>query len=347
MRKVLLVFLLGLSWWNWSCKENRLHVDVSEVPFEAQIFRLDSVFFETPDANLPTVLDQLIQKDSTFINQYFLGALNFGYYPFKVNMKDSLLVFAKDSMAREIYKMGKVVFGDGKNIKEKLTLASRHFLYHFPKRNIPRYVMYTTGSTYFAVGNSFGSYPYPDAIGVAIDAYLGPKYHWMYQSNVKLNLYQIRSMSPEYLVPSALRSLIDFHFPMPEPSGFLARALEEGKRYYALDACLPDEPDSIRLTYTAQQTEWIEKNQGAMWEYFISRKLLFSNDQRVIAEFFMDGPFTNADGVPQECPPKLGAYLGWKVISSFMEKHKDYSLEKMMAENRYEWLLKESGYKPK
>lgn len=338
----LLVFSVVIS-----CKNNRLKVDVSEVSVTANFDRLDSFLFETPAEKFGEALEVKIKTDSAWMHQYFLGALNFGYYPFKVPIKDSLMVFANDSMAREIYGMVKKEFGDLQKVKEEITNACRYLRYHFPKIMVPRFVFYTHGSSTFALGNSFGTFAYPNAIGISLDGFLGKAAAKMYESNMKLNLYQIRTMAPEYVVVAAIRSLCNFHFPSMEEGNFLGRAIEEGKRQYILDAMLPDVHDSIKLSFTSAQFAWMEKNQAAMWEYFITRKLLFVSDHRKISDFFIEGPFTNAEGVPQACPPRLGAYLGWRIVSAYMNRHPQVTLPQFMKETRYEYVLKESEYKPK
>ena len=47
-------------------------------------------------------------------------------------------------------------------------------------------------------------------------------------------------------------------------------------------------------------------------------------------KYTQPAPFTN--GYSQEFSPgRLGVYMGWKIVSSFMKAHKDSSLQDLMS----------------
>ena len=62
--------------------------------------------------------------------------------------------------------------------------------------------------------------------------------------------------------------------------------------------------------------------------------------------FLTDGPFTSADGIPQESAPMIGVYTGYKIIENYADKS-GASLEEIMNETDWDKILKESKYRPK
>jgi uncharacterized protein YjaZ len=72
---------------------------------------------------------------------------------------------------------------------------------------------------------------------------------------------------------------------------------------------------------------------------------LFSPDPLVIRKFIQDGPFTA--GMPEGAPAMLGKWAGWQIVRSYMNKHRDVSLEQLFKTTDSQVILSESGYKPK
>jgi hypothetical protein len=60
-----------------------------------------------------------------------------------------------------------------------------------------------------------------------------------------------------------------------------------------------------------------------------------------------DGPFTLANGVPQKSAPRLGEYIGWKIVKSYLDAHPEVDLPTLLRNKDYQQILNESQYKPK
>ena len=57
-----------------------------------------------------------------------------------------------------------------------------------------------------------------------------------------------------------------------------------------------------------------------------------------------DAPFTAP--VSQDSPGRLGTWLGWQIVDSYMKKNQNIGLKNLMDENNYQKILEESGFKP-
>jgi uncharacterized protein YjaZ len=62
--------------------------------------------------------------------------------------------------------------------------------------------------------------------------------------------------------------------------------------------------------------------------------------------YFNDGPFTIANGVPQESAPAIGVYVGYKMIEKYMKDNPNISLQELMFNNNWDQLFKEIAYRP-
>ena len=71
--------------------------------------------------------------------------------------------------------------------------------------------------------------------------------------------------------------------------------------------------------------------------------LLFSKDEDPIRRLVQEAPFSNPF---KNSPGRIGAFIGWRIIVSYMEKHPEISLNQLMQETNSRAILDKSGYKP-
>ena len=76
----------------------------------------------------------------------------------------------------------------------------------------------------------------------------------------------------------------------------------------------------------------------------MDKRDLFKTESLVISSYLNDGPFTLE--VSQDSPGRLGIWLGWRIVESFMEHNENVSLQELMAEPDAQKILEESYYKP-
>ena len=63
-----------------------------------------------------------------------------------------------------------------------------------------------------------------------------------------------------------------------------------------------------------------------------------------MTKYLNDAPFTS--GMPVESPGRAVVWTGYSIVGKYMQKNKNVSLERLMAEQDYHKILREAGYRP-
>ena len=324
---IFLCFIFSLI--SCTLHEDRLKVDVSgiEVP-PVRVHRYDRALFTIPPGELKNGL-KAIQPEFPF----FLGTdLD---DPSKLADMEAYLANPRNI---EFNKAVQSKFPELTRYDDGLTEAFRHARYHFPEVTLPRFYTYISG----------GDYDYPvrfadSVMIIALDCYLGNDFKPYFSDG--LALYKTQRMTPEQIVPDCMRSLVNVMVPPGMQSlTFLDQVVETGKRLYLLDAFLPSTPEKIKIRYTDEQYDWIMQNESHVWSAIVENQMLYSSDGQNLRTFLADGPFTAAFG--KDSPPRLGEWIGWKIVKAYMDNNPDISMKQMIMERDAQAMLTKSGYKP-
>jgi uncharacterized protein YjaZ len=123
----------------------------------------------------------------------------------------------------------------------------------------------------------------------------------------------------------------------------LNNILYEGKVMYAVRKLLSETPDSLLFGYTSEQFQWCQNNTDIMWTTLIENKLLFSTDELTISKLINPAPFSFST---REAPGRASIWLGYRIIASYMKRHKGVTLEKLLLDSDYQKILNEAKFKP-
>lgn len=339
MRSTFYILIILLTVFLASCHHNRLDIDVSNIQVQPVKFeRLDQELFQLTEANIQEKTKQLNQKYGSFYERYLVQILNNG------GQKDSsyteqVLQFIHDKNMHEAHQEIEKTFSeqDIQNIEQQLTEVTKRFKVFFPKRKLPkRYVTYMSGFNYGVV--------YADStIGLGLEMFMGGN-HPMYQM-LRWPNFLTRRMSKDYIVPTIVWDWSITEFDNAEPvNNLLNHMIFYGKMLYASDALLPNIEDSIKIGYTSKQMEYCKTYEKNLWGYTIKDSKLYQNDLKVVAEFTNDGPFTGA--ISKECPARIGMWIGWQIVRSYMNNNENVTLEELMSETDAQKILSKSKYKP-
>jgi hypothetical protein len=330
MKKILYAaaFLLILP--SCSSPGDRLKVDVSEVGVpEVPIRRYDRDLFRVDPDDLRGGLERLKPQYPFFLN---------------TDLGDTMKLLAmKDYLANErnlaFYKACDSAFPDLGKTAEGLTDAFRHVAWYFPEFRIPRVYSYISG----------GDYQYPvqwadSVMLIALDCYLGKDFPF-YKSD-QLPLYRMQRTDPAYIIPDAMTALYGGLFPAGFPGNtLLYQIVEAGKRILFIDAMMPEAPARLKLGYTPEQYAWASDNEEHIWAAIISNQLLYSTRGQTMRSFLADGPFTAE--FSKDSPPRLGEFIGWKILLQYYEENPSLTLKDLMKEEDAQKVLTLSKYKPR
>jgi len=132
----------------------------------------------------------------------------------------------------------------------------------------------------------------------------------------------------------------------PTDETLLSQMIYAGKGLYLKDLFLPEYSDADKIGYKSEQITWCAENESYMWRYFIERKLLYDTDQKLIPRFIAPAPFSKFYlEIDNESPGRVGSWLGWQIVRSFMENN-EVSLNEMLKMDAKE-IFEKSKYKPK
>ena len=249
-----------------------------------------------------------------------------------------LYEYVTDTQLISISKKTMEVYPDLISEENQLSDAFSRYHYFFPDKKIP--VVYTyISDLYFEkpviVDDS--------VVIIALDVYLGESFT-KYRS-LGLPYYKIRCMTPDNIVVDVMKSLYVANLNhRNKQKTSLDKMIAAGKLLYFLDAVLPDIPDSLKICYTTDQMKWVEENKKNVWAFMVKNKLFYSADYKIQTKLMEDGPFTK--GFSNDSPPRLGIWLGWKIVREYMDKHPNISLESLLKNEDAQVIFNQSGYKP-
>lgn len=118
--------------------------------------------------------------------------------------------------------------------------------------------------------------------------------------------------------------------------------IEDGKFSFFIQKLLPNYALNTILNYDAEQMQWVENNESNIWAYIIQNKLLYDTDRSKYLSLISIGP--ESKGL-HGSPARVGNYIGYKIVESFMKENK-IGLDSLMKIEDNQLILQQSKYKP-
>lgn len=332
--KIFPLLILILSGVTISCKQDKLHVNVSKIQVNITIDRFEKELFSADPSALKDSIPVWQKKYGSFL-QYFSYIVKLG----NINdpaFADRLTLFVSDHTNYLIYKRTMEVYPNVDAFKANLDVAYKHYRYYFPGKPIPHIITYVAGFNQSAItGNSL--------IAMGLDKYLGSN-ETLY-NNAGIYKYLVLNMYPEKLASDCISFWGETEFPFYDSiNNLVTNMIYRGKMMYFTRAMLPDQPDTINWGFSARNLEYCGANEKAMWTKLIEKKYLFRTDRFTIDKFILEGPYTKDFG--RESPARAAVWIGYKIVSAYMAKNSDISLPILMADKDYMKVLNLSSYNP-
>ncbi len=333
LKKISYLFILFVLF--IGCKSNPLDVDVSNIDVDIKYHRFD---LELSNAQSVDDLKSINKK------LYKIGGELYEFYTIEMllagNPKDDSIAyfldyFVKDSMMQLVQTNINETFGDFKTEENKITDAFKHLKYHIKHAMLPTDVI-TYNSTF-----ANGVVSSPTQIGIGLEMYLGSDNKIVKQ--LPYPEYFKAKMDKQYFVSDVCQSWLTANV-IEDQSGdsFLSNLLYWGKILYTMQAMMPNEKPSTIIKYTDLEYEWAEVSEYDIWQFIVEQEWIYSKDIKLIVRYFKEGPTTvGLDG----SPARIGQFLGWKIIQSYMDKNPKVSIVDLIAEKNETKILK--AYKPK
>lgn len=348
MKKVFTLILIVVAL--YACNNNSSKPDVSAIKVHLELKRFDEAFFKLDTNNLEQGFMQLQKDYPKFFPLFISNVLGLG------PMVDSNQLITVGT--KQFLKMNRSVFDTSIKVhqrlsafKEEMEDAFRYITYYYPQYKVPQLIA-TIGpmdalapmSNQMLTPNYMGE----NFIAVSLQFYLGKDFSIYnnagYASSVA-PLYRSKRFSKEYMTADIMNLVIDDIYPdSSNRLPLIERFVEKGKRLHLMSLFLPDQQDSILTGYTQAQLDWCRDNERSVFNYFTQNNLLYEREPALIQNFVNEGPFTQ--GMPEQSPGNIGAYVGWQIVKSYLKKKGTTSPDALMKTTAKQ-IFEASAYRPK
>lgn len=305
----------------FSCKdESKVEEAVAKIPIEFKVERFDRIFWTSKPEDLQKVKAQY---------PYF----------FPSHIPDSILINKlKDPLLKELYSEVQMQYPELGKIETDLEKLFAHVQYYFPKNKTPRVI------TLINEVDTEGRVFYTDTLAlISLDCYLG-KDHRFY---VDFPEFKKPEMERNQILPNLVTSFCYGKIASPTDRTLLSAMIYYGKELYMKDKLIPEYSDADKIGYSDMQIKFCQENEYYMWSNLVENKLLFDSNPKNELRFIKPAPFSRFYiEIDNQTPGRVGQWLGWQIVRSYMENNEDITLEQLLAMDA-KTIFDNSKYKPK
>ncbi|MFY0626433.1 MAG: gliding motility lipoprotein GldB [Reichenbachiella sp.] len=315
----------------FSCIDDRCNQAdfYKEQNVEIEARRLESQLSEFE--NVENVLE-FISKNR-MLADYFLDA---NQYPNDTIIANRMLNLFLDPYIDTLVMESTNYFSDFDEIINELESAYRFIQFNYPEVKIPRVETFVSG-----LYNDM--YVSDSLVIVGLDYFMGM--NGSYHSN-DIPLYIVKRYMRESLAPIVLSFVSnDFNKVDLQHKTLLSEMVNLGKTYYFVSEALPCKPDSLIIGYTSEEIKLAKENQEVIWANIIQNELLYETNHFVKNKFVGESP--NVVEISEKCPGRIGAWVGWEIVRSYMEKNPEVTFKELMNESDAHKIFQLSGFKPR
>ena len=332
-RVIYSILLVGLL---CGCGNKNHYIPKDIEPVEVEIVRFDNAQLAVRSDSVRLDIEQLYADYSAFMPIFVEGILGLPtedttylcetYAQF---LTDTIMGFAQTNAKAQ------ALFANIDTLQETLNtgFSRLHFLY--PEWEIPTLYLFVSGF------NSSVMY-YEDLMGVGVDMYLGSDYPYY---NQVVYDYQKQTMRKACIAGDVLSMYLAYHISYNSKyNRLLEQMIFRGKQLFLLAQLLPNEPAWEVIGYSKEQWDWCVQYEQAIWNRIMQKRDLFKTESNVLSSYMNDGPFTAE--ITQDSPGRLGLWVGWRIVESYMRNNKGVTLHELINENDAQKILEQSFYKP-
>lgn len=305
----------------FGCGKDPLKSDVTKIEFHAEIVNLDSLLVFTPISEVEHKNSRW-KKDLGDPYAYVLGRCIGIASPSDSVVASALEIFRKDTYIAQLEKDIQKEFYPVQTFSNEIDLAFKRIKFHLPKAKLPERVFFA--NTLF-VSSAFAT---ESDMVIGLERYLGAQNKLIQQLPPDVYFKWVTDgMQRKFLQTDLISTWTMTHI-VPEVKGNLAEEMIRwGKILIVAEAALYDSAKELVLRYSKEDYEWALENEYNLWDYLKREELLFKDSEREKMNMINPGPFTV--GLPEKGPDRLGQFLGWRIVHSFLEKN-DVSLQTLI-----------------
>ena len=303
-------------------KEAKQELNISILRYEKDLFSLDMNNLSKEIEKLSKIYPPYLIEQGVWNDSYQLERL--GAY-----LQDTVIITLQKT-AENVVKTD--------DLLQKLQTAFGYYKVFYPNEIIPKIITLIPGLDIEIPS----VYIFDDILYVNVDMYLGADNPY-YRSI--LPLYIAACCDPVFLpIDIFKKAMVYKHLGKAPHTTLLDNMITEGKKLYFTEMMFPDVDERLIIGYSEEKYKWANDYLGNMWNYMIEKNELFGKEYLLIRTYIEEAPFTKPFG--NESPGRTGAFIGWKLIQSYMKNNSDISLQELMQDFDYQKILNSSKFKP-
>ncbi len=294
-----------------NCKSDRFPTDVAGISLKMKFKNLDSLLQTSSDSELISLRNEFKKQKSDVL------AYNISYCLHSNLDNDTAFIngtqrFYSNKFIKLLEK--RIASKNLMNSIVKMNISNgfKRIKVNFPKGKLPK--------TIYQINSSFSSSVFctEDEIAVGIERYLGPETDVIQQLPSQDFYGWIKeSMRKEYIERDVLSAWLMTHYIEETTENYASEMIRWGKILFITKVCLPEISENKILRYNEKQFEWAQNSEKSMWKYLIDNEVLFKIDEETRVNLLNEGPFSI--GLPEESPDRLGQFMGYRIVTKFME----------------------------
>lgn len=319
------------------CHGRFRHPDTSACKQDVRIEPFYQDFFDEADTSVASKIERLSAKYGEYFDTYCARELRIGHVGSEEIESNMKLFLGQKENAEVIATCDSVVAQSGDKQSRRLSDALGCLAYYLPNVSLPEHY-------YFHV-SGFNNKIFVDSayLSVSIEHYLGSDcryYPWL-----EIPMYARRSKNAENIPVDIIKALIYANKPdVSEKDDVLSAMIYQAKVMYATAACFPDVEERSIMGFTEEEWSWCKSAEKDMWGFMAEQKLLYATNPLTKNKLVNEAPFTVYFG--DKSPGRAAIYCAYNIVCSYMDRHKEASIESLFDMGDAQELLIEAKYRP-
>lgn len=319
-----------------ACQHGRSYFPKDLETQDVEIVRFDRALLNVNESTVGQDIRVLYDEYPVFMPLWVEDILGIPSWDTAI-LEQQLPKFLEDTLYgfKQTNALERELFADISDIQKPLNKAFTRIHWLYPEMEIPTLYLFISGFV-------TPIFMEDDLIGIGADMYLGSDYEYY---NRVVYEYQKQTMRKECIPVDVVSAYLFRTLPYTSTkSRLLDQMIYRGKVMYLTAQLFDDLPGYEVMGWTKDQWKWCERNEEAIWHLVMDKRDLFKTESLVLTSYLNDGPFTSE--VSQDSPGRLGIWLGWRIVESYMAHNKNVTLQELMAEPDAQKILELSFYKP-
>lgn len=358
-----LLILIGILALVTSCGEKKdLGPDLSTIDLDVPVSRIDLAMANAtrslvPEAGIAEYMDVYTKYLKPYRDPfYFIAGVNMidlkrirvGADSLSNGQRDSATAFQlggllADSAMQSLVDSVQLRYPEGQELRTRLEPVMKRYHYYFPEVQVPR--LYTHINGYDPSGNPATIdqfFPGPGFLSIGLHYFMGNDFDW-YSPNIPKYIKQ--RFTPEYLDVMLAHELATGTVQPLDPTSqtsLLEAMVQQGVQHYVVEKLLPTTADSMIMLYSDMEIAWALNFEQSLFKDVA--QIMFDSDMVVKRKMLGENAFTST--YSEDSAPRIGAFLGWRIVRSYMKNNPEVSLTDLVQTTDFEKIYRESKYKP-